>query len=178
MEFLPTLLEPIITITTASLSAGQRNNRTAITVALAYHWQRCKRFPRQHYCQQSFKQHRTGKHYAINLNATTTSHQTLIVFNGTGTGFVFGFNGASDQTALLLGSEYFTGSKQPFADPQYIAPTGTSATVDLHIHPTNATPIESAGIAIVIGNRMTLNGQTRASFTPTDIGADAGNFQA
>ena len=61
------------------------------------------------------------------------------------------------------------------ADPQFIAPNGTAATVDLHIHPTNPTPIELAGLAI---GAVTddFDGQTRASLTPTDIGADAGNF--
>jgi hypothetical protein len=62
-------------------------------------------------------------------------------------------------------------------NPRFIAPNGTAATVDLHIHPTNGTPIESAGI-LVASVTNDFDGETRASLTPTDIGADAGNFVA
>ena len=62
-------------------------------------------------------------------------------------------------------------------NPQFIAPNGTAATVDLHISPINGTPIESAGI-LVASVTNDFDGQTRASLTPTDIGADAGNFVA
>ncbi|MEO6612517.1 MAG: PKD-like domain-containing protein [Chitinophagaceae bacterium] len=61
------------------------------------------------------------------------------------------------------------------ANPQFIAPAGTSATGDLHIQPATPTPIESAGtpIAAVTDD---FDGQARAALTPTDMGADAGNF--
>ena len=45
---------------------------------------------------------------------------------------------------------------------------------DLHIHPTNATVVEGNGADVGVTNDF--DGQTRASFTPVDIGADAGNF--
>jgi hypothetical protein len=60
-------------------------------------------------------------------------------------------------------------------DPQFIAPNGTAATGDLHIHPTNPTPIESAGI-LIASVTNDFDGQTRSTLTPVDIGADAGNF--
>jgi hypothetical protein len=62
-------------------------------------------------------------------------------------------------------------------NPQFIAPNGTAATGDLHISAINPTPIESAGI-LVASVTDDFDGQTRASLTPTDIGADAGNFVA
>ncbi|HMX41300.1 MAG TPA: hypothetical protein PKD78_13270, partial [Saprospiraceae bacterium] len=48
---------------------------------------------------------------------------------------------------------------------------------DLHINPANATPIESSGTPIA-SVTVDFDGQTRANFTPVDIGADAGNFIA
>ncbi len=61
------------------------------------------------------------------------------------------------------------------ANPQFIAPNGDAATGNLHISPVNPTPIEGTGLAI---GSVTddFDGDLRASFTPTDIGADAGNF--
>ena len=55
-------------------------------------------------------------------------------------------------------------------------PTGSALTGDLHIS-TAATPIEGVGLAI---GAVTddFDGQTRGTLTPTDIGADAGNFTA
>jgi hypothetical protein len=60
-------------------------------------------------------------------------------------------------------------------DPQFIAADGSAATVDLHIHPTNPTAVEGRGtpIASVADD---FDGQSRSGLTPTDIGADAGNF--
>jgi hypothetical protein len=63
------------------------------------------------------------------------------------------------------------------ADPQLLAPNATAALVDLHIHPTNPTPIEGAG-TLIASVTDDFDGQVRSSFTPVDIGADAGNFTA
>jgi hypothetical protein len=60
------------------------------------------------------------------------------------------------------------------SDPQFIAPAGTAVTGDLHIHATNPTPIEGAGVDVGVTDDY--DGQTRSGLTPTDIGADAGNF--
>lgn len=62
-------------------------------------------------------------------------------------------------------------------DPQLVNPTGTAATVDLHLHPTNPTPAEGSGILIATVTND-FDGQTRSTLTPVDIGADAGNFIA
>ena len=122
----------------------------------------------------------TGKNYAIAVGGTTpnpaglTSGFNDLLANGTG-GFTGLFN-AIDQTTL---ADWQTATGQDagsFAtDPQFIAPTGTAATVDLHISPTNPTHVEGTGtpIAAVTDD---FDGDVRASFTPTDVGADAGNF--
>ena len=63
-------------------------------------------------------------------------------------------------------------------DPKLQAPTGTAATVDLHIQASPAvTQVEGNGVAIS-GLTDDFDGQTRSSLTPNDIGADAGNFTA
>ncbi|MBX7055377.1 MAG: immune inhibitor A, partial [Pyrinomonadaceae bacterium] len=119
----------------------------------------------------------TGKHYAIQVGGTAsapaglTSDNNLLFANGTG-GFVGRFN-AIDQTNLSdwktatgVDSNSFAGNPQ-FNDP-------TNATPDLHLHPTLATVAEGNGVDVGVTNDF--DGQTRASLTPVDIGADAGNF--
>ena len=61
-------------------------------------------------------------------------------------------------------------------DPRLIAPTGTAATVDLHIQPSPIpTLVEGTGINIAAVT-VDFDGQTRSGLTPSDIGADAGAF--
>ncbi|HEV7700487.1 MAG TPA: Calx-beta domain-containing protein [Pyrinomonadaceae bacterium] len=62
-----------------------------------------------------------------------------------------------------------------FSDPQFLTPTGTAATVDLHINPAVTTFIEGNGI-LISPPTDDFDGQTRSTLTPVDIGADAGNF--
>jgi uncharacterized repeat protein (TIGR01451 family) len=119
----------------------------------------------------------TGKHYAIRVGGTTpnpaglTSDNNILLANGTG-GFTGLFN-AVDQTTI---ADWRTATGQDFGsfqlNPQFNDPT--NAVPDLHIHPTNPTPIEGNGVDV--GTADDFDGQTRASLTPTDIGADAGNF--
>jgi subtilisin-like proprotein convertase family protein len=116
-----------------------------------------------------------GTHFAINLaNPNTGFAPNYNVYYTPGTGGVFAFNGTSNvstySAAWIIGD-----NNSVQANPQYINPTGTSSTVDLHIHPSNPTPVEGVGIAIA-SVTDDFDGQTRASFTPVDIGADAGNF--
>ena len=58
------------------------------------------------------------------------------------------------------------------SNPAYFAPAAT--TPDLHIDPATSTVAEGNGADVGVTNDF--DGQTRASFTPVDIGADAGNF--
>lgn len=58
-------------------------------------------------------------------------------------------------------------------NPSLINPTGNTNTLDLHV--SGVTPIEGNGINLPLVS-VDFDGQLRSSFTPNDIGADAGNF--
>jgi trimeric autotransporter adhesin len=119
-----------------------------------------------------------GKHYAIRVGGTTpnpaglTSNSNVITTTGTG-GYVGLFN-AVDQATL---ANWRTATGQDAAsfdlDPQFIAPA--AATPDLHISSVITTVVEGNGFPIAAVTDD-FDGETRASLTPTDIGADAGNF--
>ena len=116
----------------------------------------------------------TGKHYAIYYSTTpTTNTSNYNDYFTSGTGGVLGFL-TSDRTTLAT---WQTATAQDVnsvnANPQFIAPT--SATPDLHINASVATVIEGSGVNIS-GITDDYDGQTRSGLTPTDIGADAGNF--
>jgi hypothetical protein len=124
----------------------------------------------------------TGKHYAVRVGGTAPNPAGLTINNNiylaNGTGGVFGFFNSLDVADLnawktAVGQD--AGSYS--SDPQYLVPNGTSATVDLHINPSAATQVEgnAANIPAITDD---YDGQIRASFTPEDIGADAGNFTA
>ena len=122
----------------------------------------------------------TGKNYAVQVGGSTPNPSGLTinynVYSVTGTGGVFGRFSATDVADIAswktaVGQDVNSIS----ANPQYNDPT--NSTPDLHIHPTNPTPVEGSGVAIGVVTDD-FDGQTRASFTPTDIGADAGNFTA
>ncbi len=120
----------------------------------------------------------TGKHYAIRVGGTApspaglTSNNNVLLANGTG-GFTGLFN-LVDQANLAAWQAATGQDANSFAlDPQYLAPT--AATPDLHINGAVLTVVEGNGTPI---GTVTddFDGQVRASLTPTDIGADAGNF--
>lgn len=118
----------------------------------------------------------TGKHYQVFLSSITTLTLNNNIYFGGGTGAVFGTlnNGIADVLAYSSGwvaSDLNSG----VANPQFINAIGSAQTGDLHINPSVATPIESTGFAIA-GINDDFDGQTRTGLTPTDIGADAGNF--
>ena len=120
----------------------------------------------------------TGKHYAIRVGGTAanpsglTSNYNVLLSNGTG-----GFTGLFNSIDRASIADWRTATGQDAnsfsSDPQFLSPS--AATPDLHINPAVTTVIEGNGLAI---GAVTddYDGQTRASFTPTDIGADAGNF--
>lgn len=120
-------------------------------------------------------------HLAIRVGGTApnpaglTSNFNILYFSGTD-----GATGVFNATVVPTLAAWRTATGQDansiHGDPQLIDPTAAAATVDLHIHPTNPTPIEGAGTAVAVTDDF--DGQTRASLTPVDIGADAGNFVA
>jgi len=116
----------------------------------------------------------TAKHYSVYLANATNLNINYNDYFGTGTGYVFAFNGTADVATYTPG--WFSGDvTSQTGDPQFIDPTGSAATVDLHIHPTSITIIEQNGtnIASVTDD---FDSQLRSGLTPDDIGADAGNF--
>jgi hypothetical protein len=122
----------------------------------------------------------SGKHYAITFAGTApnpagiaSNYNDLYV---TGTGGHIGLYNGVDQTTLAAwrtatGNDFQSVS----GDPQFIIPNGTASTVDLHIQPATPTVIEG-GAQPVLTVADDFDGQLRSSFTPSDIGADAGNF--
>jgi hypothetical protein len=119
----------------------------------------------------------TGKNYAVRVGGTTANPSGLTINNNvyftSGAGAVFGFFNALD-VADLIG--WRTAAGQDFGsfslDPQFSDPT--NAIPDLHIHPTHLTVVEANGFDV--GVTIDFDGNARASLTPVDIGAVAGNF--
>lgn len=115
-----------------------------------------------------------GKHYAINLNSTATLTLNNNVYQADSVGGVFGFNGSADVAAYSL--NWVTGDVSSYySEPNYINATGDATTGDLHINTGSATIVEATGINIASVTND-IDNQTRSGLTPTDIGADAGNF--
>lgn len=120
----------------------------------------------------------TGSHYAIQVGGSTpnppglSSNSNVLYVNGAG-----GALGRYNLMNLLNLSVWnsFTGQdiNSVSVDPNYVLPTGSATTGDLHI--TSPTIVEGNGqvIATVTDD---IDGQARSTLSPTDIGADAGNF--
>ncbi|MFM7154935.1 MAG: hypothetical protein ACKOZV_12525, partial [Bacteroidota bacterium] len=118
----------------------------------------------------------TGKHYATFLNANNaliSNHNDLFV---NGTGGVLGLSVATDYATLAA---WVAATSQDGAsissDPKLVNPIGNSSAVDLHIQAGVATGVERGGYNIPYVT-TDYDNQTRSSFSPVDIGADAGNF--
>jgi hypothetical protein len=125
-----------------------------------------------------------GRHYAIFYTSTSLTGLTSggNIFFTSGSGGVLGnYNGFDSLTLADWQADTGQDTSSAIVDPLSIAPTGTAATVDLHLQSSN--PAEGGGIALtdaLTGTTATLtddfDGQARGTFTPVDIGADAGNF--
>jgi hypothetical protein len=119
----------------------------------------------------------TGTHYAI-AHGGNPQFPPLPTSNGNdlytpGVGGVIGRINGQDQVSifdwrLATGHDFNSIS----SDPNFINPTGTTVTGDLHIAP--ASPIEGQGVAA--SPFLDFDAQIRSAFSPHDIGADAGNF--
>lgn len=125
----------------------------------------------------------TGKHYAAQYGGTSATQAGLTsnsnIFFVSGAGGVLGFYASADR-ATLAAWQTATGQDgaSAFVDPKFKNPTGDAGSdpataVDLHLQTAN--PAESSGIFIA-SVADDFDGEIRANFTPTDIGADAGSF--
>lgn len=123
----------------------------------------------------------TGKHYAIKVGGTTPNPAGLTInYNDyivTGIGGFIGQYNLIDQfdlnalrTAVGQDCNSFT------SDPKFINPTGTNTSVDLHINSAMTTPVEQSGYDLGTIVSDDFDGSVRSSLSPTDVGADAGNF--
>ncbi len=118
----------------------------------------------------------TGINYAITVAGTTPNPAGLTCdYNDlytTGSGGVTGLFNSTDYASLSAWQTATGADNHSFsADPSFT--DVTSGTPDLHI--TGSTPIEGAAIAIS-GITTDYDQDDRSSNTPSDIGADAGNF--
>lgn len=118
-------------------------------------------------------------HYAIQAASGTGVSSDYNVLFATGTGNVLANLAGTNLTTLAAWRSSIGGDANSYsADPQFVLPTGSVSTVDLHIKPApTPTIVEANGINIA-SITDDYDVQARASFTPTDIGADAGNFIA
>ncbi|MBL7779084.1 MAG: T9SS type A sorting domain-containing protein [Chitinophagales bacterium] len=119
----------------------------------------------------------TGVHYAVGFTAamTTTLTSDFNVYHTTGTGGSLGLMGATPYTTLTA---WKTGTSKDaaslYGNPEFVNATGNTSVIDLHINPLAATPVEANGTNV--GVVSDYDGDVRSGLTPTDIGADAGNF--
>lgn len=118
-----------------------------------------------------------GYHYCYILNGTTGANFDYNVYFASGTGGNVASinNGTTARLTLKAVRENFILQElhSGYGNPSFVDATGNSSAVDLHISGTS--PVEASGIAIA-GITDDFDGNTLTSYTPTDIGADAGNF--
>lgn len=116
----------------------------------------------------------TGKHYGIRLDNVTANTCNNNLYYVTGTGAMFGAIGATDYSSFSAWKTLTLADiSSVFANPNFLNPTGTPLTCDLHIQSPTAIEGNGAPIAAVSDD---YDGDVRSGLTPTDIGADAGNF--
>ncbi|MCD6069421.1 MAG: hypothetical protein K0S33_4247, partial [Bacteroidetes bacterium] len=122
----------------------------------------------------------TGKHYAVSITGTapnpagvTSDFNDLFV---SGSGGTLGlFNSIDQPTLAAWQSATGLDLSSVTANPQFVNPAGTSTTTDLHIITPSPLSVDMTGTPVA-GITDDYDGQIRANFSPTDIGADAGYF--
>lgn len=118
-----------------------------------------------------------GKHFCYVLNGTSTAHCDYNLYHYTGTGGYLASlnNGTTSRSTLREVRENYSSQElhSAFGNPGFVTPTGTSSTVDLNLSGTTAAEASGLNVASVTTD---FNGDTRASFSPVDMGADAGSF--
>ncbi|MFZ2278552.1 MAG: choice-of-anchor D domain-containing protein [Prosthecobacter sp.] len=120
----------------------------------------------------------TGKHYAMTNGSVASPPPGLTsdynIIYATGNGGVLGlFNGVDCSTLAAWQAATGQDVSSTVADPRFINATGAAAAVNLHLQSSN--PAEGHGV-LIPSVTTDLDGQTRSSLTPVDIGADAGSF--
>ncbi|MBX7042000.1 MAG: hypothetical protein K1X85_03765 [Ignavibacteria bacterium] len=116
-----------------------------------------------------------GIHAAIRINNLTGFTSNYNVLYANGSGGITGYYNAQRSTIQNWRTATGQDANSKSANPNYINPAGNSSTVDLHISKALPTPVESNGTSIGSVTED-FDGQMRTSFSPDDMGADAGNF--
>jgi hypothetical protein len=118
-----------------------------------------------------------GKHYQIYLNnITALSISNNNYFGSTLPGSVFGtLNGGGADVLSYTSGWLGTDLGSSISNPRFINPTGSAATIDMHIDASTPTPVESTGL-LLSSITDDYDGQLRSSSTPVDVGADGGTF--
>jgi hypothetical protein len=122
----------------------------------------------------------TGKHYAVWYAGTSTNPTGLTsnynLFRATGTGGNIGYYNVGDRTDLTAWRT-FTGqdANSISTDPCLNAPTATTPNLHLTTCSGAGSPAEAAG-TLIASVTDDFDGETRSSLSPTDMGADAGNY--
>ncbi len=117
-----------------------------------------------------------AKHYAYGVNQSSglVSNFNVIFANGTDGMFGTKDDGTTSYSNIAdLRTGFGTDANSLGFNPNFTTPSGSSAAVDLHI--SNPTVIEASGTPIAYVTED-FDNQARSGLTPTDIGADAGNF--
>jgi hypothetical protein len=113
-----------------------------------------------------------NKHYAIQIQSTTNLSADYNNLLATGTDKMLGYLGTSISTLAAWRTTTGMEANAISSDPKFIDPTGAASSVDLHINSAVYTLVEGGGTPIAsVTDDYDL--ETRASKTPTDLGADA-----
>lgn len=117
-----------------------------------------------------------GTHFAFGTNNATTfnADNNLYFVDTTGNGDTLAQFGTTPYTSLAIWKNTVgLDANSISGNPGFATPSGSNSTVNLHI--AGATPVEGAGVPIT-GITDDYDGDVRSLLTPTDLGADAGNF--
>jgi hypothetical protein len=119
----------------------------------------------------------TMTNYLITLNSASNISTDYNLYDISGQNAVFGYIGSPGGYLTL--NDWKTSNPTFDAhslsdDPLLVNPTGDTASVNLHLQPTTFAEGNGLLIPSVIQD---FDGDTRANFSPTDIGADAGDYK-
>lgn len=123
-----------------------------------------------------------GKHYALQVGGTIPNpaglNMNYNVYFVDGSGGLLGrFNNIDIVDLIAWKSAVGQDSNSYFDNPHFIDPDGSDSDANLHINSSFPTVIDGNGLDIP-SITDDFDGDFRSSFTPVDIGADAGDFPA
>ena len=115
----------------------------------------------------------SGNHYSIGLSNNTNLRANYNLYYNTNIATLGLFNGTTQAAIGNWKIASAVDGSSNSGNPSFVNAIGDATTVNLHI--TGTTPVEGAGLPIV-SITDDFDGDTRSGLSPTDIGADAGNF--